>query len=158
MFGLFVNCLVRNGNFLLNFGPDRHGNLPPAHVTRLREMGAWLDIVGDSVYGTRGGPWHPKDGQYGFTMKDKKVFIHLLPGYQGRAFITDPLPCTVLTCKDLYTGKPLSFKQTSEGRVQIHDIDREAHHADTVIVLVLDKVPPQPKHIDVPRSVIENKG
>ena len=158
LIGLFVNCLVRNGNFLLNIGPDRHGNLPPDHVARLREMGAWLKIVGDSVYGTRGGPWHPKDGEYGFTMKARKIFIHLLPDYQGTSFVTAPLPCSVLTCKDLYTGKPLTFKHTQDGKVEITGIDREAHPEDTIIALTLDKAPPKPEHIDVPRSVIENKG
>lgn len=158
LIGLFVNCLVRNGNFLLNFGPDRHGNLPPSHVARLHQIGAWLKIVGDSVYGTRGGPWHPKDNQYGFTMKDKKVFIHLLPGYHGTSFATDPLPCTVLNCRDLYTGKSLAFQQTDNGKVEITGIDRQAHPADTIIALTLDKTPPEPEHIDVPRAVIENKG
>jgi alpha-L-fucosidase len=158
LIGLFVNCLIRNGNFLLNFGPDRHGNLPHSHIARLREMGAWLKKVGDSVYGTHGGPWHPKDGQYGFTMKDKKIFIHLLPGYQGTSFITESLPCSVLICKDLYTGKPLTFKQTNDGRVEISGIDREAHPADTIIFLTLEQAPPKPEHIHVPRKVIENKG
>jgi alpha-L-fucosidase len=121
-------------------------------------MGEWLNIVGDSVYGTRGGPWHPKDGEFGFTMKGKKVFIHLLPKYEGTSFVTQKLPCTVLSCKDLYTGKPVSFKQTQKGTVEISGIDRLAHPADTIIKLTLDEAAPEPEKIDVPRSVIENKG
>jgi len=50
------------------------------------------------------------------------------------------------------------FKQTKEGKIEITGIDRDAHPADTIIALTLDKVPPKPQHIDVPRSVIENKG
>ena len=68
-----VDAVIRNGNILLNVGPDRHGNIPETHAALLRGIsGAWLAIVGDSVYGTRGGPWNPVDGQYGFHLQARR--------------------------------------------------------------------------------------
>jgi len=72
-----VDTVVRNGNIMLNVGPDRHGTIPESHAALLRHFGAWLAVVGDSIYGTRGGPWNPVDGQYGFTFKPGKYFIHI---------------------------------------------------------------------------------
>ena len=47
------------GNVLLNVGPRPDGVIDPAQANRLREMGAWLARNGESIYGTRGGPWKP---------------------------------------------------------------------------------------------------
>ena len=104
----------------------------------LRKFGAWLHIVGDSIYGTRGGPWNPVDGQYGFTFKPGKYFIHILPGYPGTEIATPPIPNKVTGCFDLFTRKALSYAQNADGSVHITGLDREAHNADTVVSIVTD--------------------
>jgi alpha-L-fucosidase len=47
----------KGGNFLLNIGPDATGTIPAPSVERLREIGAWLKMNGEAVYGTHGGPF-----------------------------------------------------------------------------------------------------
>jgi len=128
-----VEVVVRNGNLLLNFAPDRHGRIPESHAARTREIGAWLKRAGDSIYGTRGGPWAPVDGQYGFTSKPGKNFVHLLPGYVGTEFITPVIPEQVTGCRDLFTGKKLNFTVAADGSVRITGLNRTAHPADTVV-------------------------
>lgn len=83
---MLVDCVVRNMVFLLNAGPNRHGEIPSLAAERLRGIGQWLDKVGDAVYKTRGGPWNPKDGVYGFTYKDNKLFVYLLGEFEGDTF------------------------------------------------------------------------
>ncbi len=129
----FVNCLVRDGNMLLNFGPDRHGVIPPKHVEVISKFGDWLENVGQGVYGTRAGPWNPLDGQYGFTKKPGAVFVFLLPGYKGDSFLTKPIPQKVSSCKDLLTKQALRFKQEADGGVKIEGIDRKKHPECTAI-------------------------
>ncbi len=128
-----VDAVVRNGNLLLNVGPDRHGKIPETHAALLRQFGAWLAAVGDSIYGTRGGPWNPVDGQYGFTSKPGKIFIHILSDFAGTEFSTPPIAEKVTGCVDVFTKKPVAWKQASDGSVQITGIDRQSHPADTVI-------------------------
>ena len=131
-----VEVVVRNGNLLLNFGPDRHGKIPASHAVRTREVGAWLKKVGDSIYGTRGGPWDPVDGQYGFTYKPGKYFIHLLPGYSGTEFTTPAISEKVSGCCDLFTGKELKYLVNADGSIHITGLDRTTHQADTVVMIV----------------------
>lgn len=133
-----VDVVVRNGNMLLNVGPDRHGNIPETHAALLRHFGAWLAIVGDSIYGTRGGPWNPVDGQYGFTYKPGKYFIHILPGYAGTEFTTPVIKEKITGCFDLYLNQPLDFTQQPDGTVHITGLNRSAHNSDTVVSLVAD--------------------
>ncbi|MEX2317968.1 MAG: alpha-L-fucosidase [Pirellulales bacterium] len=131
----FVNILVRDGNLLLNFGPDRHGRIPDEHAEVVRRMGLWLAKVGDSVYGTRAGPWQPVDGKYGFTTRPGKIFVHLLAGYEGTEFATPAIDRPVVACRDLYRDRPLEIEQRPDGTAVIRGIDRAAHRCDTVVAI-----------------------
>lgn len=132
---MLVDVVVRNGNMLLNFGPDRHGVIPPAHAARTKQVGDWLAIVGDSIYGTRGGPWNPVDGQCGFTYKPGKIFVHLLSGYPGQEFSTPPVTNAVTECRDLFTGRAVAFSVDHNRSVHLHGLNRTAHPSDTVIMI-----------------------
>lgn len=48
-----IDIVSRGGNLLLNIGPKADGTIPEIMVERLEEMGEWLDIYGDAIYGTR---------------------------------------------------------------------------------------------------------
>ncbi len=50
-----VDIVSKNGNLLLNVGPRADGTIPEEAQTLLLEIGAWLDVNGEAIYGTR--PW-----------------------------------------------------------------------------------------------------
>jgi len=50
-----VDIVSKNGALLLNIGPRADGTIPEAEVQLLEEIGAWLDVNGEAIYGTR--PW-----------------------------------------------------------------------------------------------------
>jgi alpha-L-fucosidase len=50
-----VDVVSKNGNLLLNIGPKSDGTIPDEAQTILRQIGAWMKINGDAIYGTR--PW-----------------------------------------------------------------------------------------------------
>jgi alpha-L-fucosidase len=45
------------GNVLMNVGPTPEGIIPEDSAARLREIGEWLTIYGESIYGTTAGPF-----------------------------------------------------------------------------------------------------
>ena len=47
-----IDIVSKNGNLLLNFGPRSDGTIPEQIQFTLREMGAWLKVNGDAIYGT----------------------------------------------------------------------------------------------------------
>ncbi len=66
-----------DGNLLLNVGPMPDGRIEPRQVEVLRQVGAWLQANGESIYGTRGGPFKPTSALVS-TRKGNVIYVHIL--------------------------------------------------------------------------------
>lgn len=51
-----VKIVARGGNYLLNIGPKPDGSVPLESIERLTEIGNWMDINGEAIYGTQASP------------------------------------------------------------------------------------------------------
>jgi len=54
---MLVDIASKGGNLLLNVGPTAEGEIPQPSVERLKGMGAWMKINGESIYGTGPSPF-----------------------------------------------------------------------------------------------------
>jgi len=88
---ILADCVVRNMCVLINVGPDRHGNVPKFVEQRLLELGDWVNDTKEAIYGTRGGPWQPVDGQYGFCYKENVIYVYFLGDYASDTFVMPPV-------------------------------------------------------------------
>jgi len=70
---LLVNIVAKGGNFLLNVGPSPDGELPEPARERMQEIGQWLQVNGDAIYGTRPIPPY-KVGPVCLTRKGEKLY------------------------------------------------------------------------------------
>ncbi|MBU2905137.1 alpha-L-fucosidase [Arenibacter algicola] len=70
-----VEVISRNGNFLVNIGPKADGTIPEEQLERLHEMGRWLEINREAIYGTRYWKVNEQEkGNLAFTTKGTKLF------------------------------------------------------------------------------------
>ncbi len=77
-----VNCVSKGGNLLLNVGPDARGNIPTQSVNILAEVGKWMELNSESIYGC-GASELPKPDWGRFTQKGKKVYAHIMNPHIG---------------------------------------------------------------------------
>ncbi len=52
-----VDIASKGGNYLLNIGPKADGTVPVQSVNALEEMGRWMRVNGQSIYGTSASPF-----------------------------------------------------------------------------------------------------
>lgn len=71
-----VDCASKGGNYLLNVGPTAEGLFPEASVVRLREIGEWMKVNGEAVYGTTASPFEKLTWGRA-TRKPGKLYLHV---------------------------------------------------------------------------------
>ncbi len=128
-----VNTAGKNANLLLNIGPQPNGELPAAAVERLKEMGEWMSVYGETIYGTRGGDVAPHPWGVS-TRKGNRLFIHILDLADDGLYL--PLKAKVTEAKVFVDGTPISYKQEKNGGVLLK-LPKVPDEIDYVIELTL---------------------
>lgn len=75
-----LDVVSRGGNLLINIGPDGDGNIPLIQQERLSQLGSWLKINEEAIYGTR--PWKkPVQWTAGFKPEDDDLSQYITYDY-----------------------------------------------------------------------------
>lgn len=122
-----VKAAGRDANLLMNIGPQPDGELPATALERLAEVGDWMKIYGETIYGTRGGciaphPWGVT------TQKGNKLYVHILD-LQDKALFLPLEGKRVKQAVSFADRQPLKY-QKCEGGVMLYlpaiptDIDK----------------------------------
>jgi alpha-L-fucosidase len=133
-----VDIVSKGGNYLLNVGPDGEGAIPLPSQDILRQVGAWLKINGEAIYGAGRTPFGDELGSFDPEKKDKKgrpafnartdwrcttrpgkLYIHFFK-WPGKAFELAGLQARVTKAYLLADPdrKPLQFTQ-ADGRLSV---------------------------------------
>jgi len=132
---LLVQAVGGDGNLALNTNPMPDGRIEPRQVERFRELGNWLKENGESIYGTRGGPYKP--GVWGAsTYNDNKIYLHLLNLVNGNSISLPQVGKKIVSCK-LLDGTAIDIKQSQNIiTISVPQILQKPY--DNIIVLELD--------------------
>jgi alpha-L-fucosidase len=133
-----VDIVSKNGNLLLNIGPRSDGTIPDEVQHVLREVGAWLAVNGEAIYGTRtwtkfgegptkvaGGSFHDTDTagytaeDFRFTTKGSALYAIELAWPAGGEAVIRSLGTDVGEKVDsvslLGSSEKISFEQRGDG-------------------------------------------
>ncbi|GAA5064592.1 alpha-L-fucosidase [Thermocatellispora tengchongensis] len=89
---MLVDTVAKDGNLLLNVGPNGRGELDPGALETLRGIGAWMRLHGRSIYGA-GPSEHTPPPDCRYTRRGDRLYVHIfawpfdhlhLPGLAGR--------------------------------------------------------------------------
>ena len=129
-----VKAAGKDANLLMNIGPQPDGELPEVALSRLAEMGKWLQTYGETIYGTRGGCVAPHS--WGVTtQKGNRLFVHILDLQDKALFL--PLEGKRVKEACMFVGRePVKFQRNKAGvTILLKEVPTDI---DTVIELELD--------------------
>jgi alpha-L-fucosidase len=100
---MLARCAGGDGNMLLNVGPRPDGVIDPAQAGLLAKIGQWLTANGESIYGTRGGPYKPTPG-YASTRKGNNIYLHIFTWDKDGKATLPQLPVKIVSASTLQGG------------------------------------------------------
>jgi len=115
-----VDIVSKGGNYLLNVGPTAEGEIPPESIKLLKEVGAWMKVNGESIYGTHASPFE-KLTWGRCTVKpadnDTILYFHVLDWPTDGTLTVPGLTNAVKSAELLAGGAPLSVTASAAGPV-----------------------------------------
>jgi alpha-L-fucosidase len=134
-----VHCATGAGNYLLNVGPKRDGTIPSQSIKRLKEIGRWMKVNGESIYRSEHCPFG--GGMIGLTTaRGSTVYLHILR-WPGKEATIAGIKNKVLSAHILPTGAKAKVIQKDD-RLFLRGLPTKAPDSyDSVIVMELDGKP-----------------
>ena len=75
---MLVDVASKGGNLLLNVGPTSEGLIPDSSIVRLKQIGQWMDLNSESIYGTSASPFFKLHwGRCTQKVEDKNTILYL---------------------------------------------------------------------------------
>ena len=133
---LLVNIVAKGGNLALNISPQPDGRIPVEAWESLRELGVWMQMYGEAIYGTRiCAPY--RSGNLAFTQKGDAVYVIRLYPEEREAVeekLLIPYQGKIRGISMVDTKKAVEWQITEEGIRVV--IPKEYREGDTPIAIV----------------------
>jgi alpha-L-fucosidase len=138
---LLVDMTAQGGNLLLDVGPTADGRIPVIMQQRLIELGDWLRINGEAIYGTRAWRQTSEGKTVRYTSKGQDVYAICLSWPERELLLAAPHPTANTQVTFLGRTETLDWKPENNGlRIQIPALSPDEVPCHDAYVLKLANV------------------
>lgn len=136
-----VTAAAGEGNFLLNVGPKPDGTIRREEVVRLREIGKWLAVNGESIYGSERCPFEARSVGL-TTAKGNNAYVHVFRWPKQGEVTVPGIKNEIKSATVLATGQTAVVERGTNSRTFLKGLPKTPPDPyDTVIKLELDGKP-----------------
>ncbi len=136
-----IEIASKGGNLLLNIGPRPDGTIQPEFVERLRQIGSWLKVNGEAIYGCQPSIFERLPFFGRCTVKENRLYIHIMGWPVDRKITLPGLRNKVQKVYLLATGEKL--RHTKTGNNLIVSLPQEPPDPVATVVVVEVEGTPQ---------------
>jgi alpha-L-fucosidase len=167
-----IDIASKGGNFLLNVGPKPDGTIPQASIDRLAEIGRWMDVNSESIYGTVASPfrrpWWGRCTRKEPENGDTRLYLHVFDWPEDK-YLFVPVNNEAIQCYSLSGNKEMYEVEKAEEGLVVRLTGEAADEISSVIVLDIKGSPDVPNQNITPnetgdlilnpeQSDLENRG
>jgi len=115
-----ADATAKGGNYLLNVGPTAAGLIPGASVERLAEMGKWMKVNGEAIYGAKSVKDYKEGNNLVYTnSKDDKFTYAIALKWPGSSLTLSKVMAGQVTQISLLGGKKLKWRTNAAGGIDL---------------------------------------
>lgn len=106
-----IEIASKGGNFLLNIGPRPDGTIQPEFVERLKQIGAWLRVNGEAIYGSEPSVFEKLPFFGRCTVRGNRLYVHIMGWPQDKKIVLPGLKNRVQRAFLLASGQKLGYSR-----------------------------------------------
>jgi len=167
-----IDIASKGGNFLLNIGPKPDGTIPQASIDRLAEIGSWMNINSESIYGTAASPfrrpWWGRCTRKELENGDTRLYLQVFDWPEDK-YLFVPVNNQAVQCYSLSGNEEMFEVEKAEEGLVVRLTGEAADDISTVIVLDIKGSPDVPNQnitqnetgaliLSPEQSDLENRG
>jgi alpha-L-fucosidase len=149
-----IDIASKGGNYLLNVGPTAEGLIPTPSLVRLREVGEWMKVNGDAIYGTQASPFRKLSFDGRCTRKPGTLYLHVFER-PAEGKIVLPIANAV---RKAYLLRDPAKSCAVAGNDQGKMITLPDYAADPIATVVVAEIEGEPQLLTIADSPIRQAG
>ena len=133
-----VDIVSKGGNYLLNVGPTSLGTFPADSSRILQDVGDWMRVNGDSIYGAEASPYRTLPDWGRITVKDDTLYAHIFDRPDSGTIVLPEVMSQAVKAWRVGDVRQATLGIKQDGSTLTVTLPHQVNPIDTVVAIQMD--------------------